>query len=80
MELKLDNNQMATLAFGVSLGVMVGLRLTMVGMLFAGTILLSALILIPLFWWRNQLLAQMEEGLEILIENPHDEPVRGLLG
>ena len=65
-------------SFGIVLGVVVGMRLSMAGMLFIATFLTSTTVLVPLFWWRAHYSAQLTHSIEVLIERPPGE-ARGLL-
>jgi hypothetical protein len=65
-------------SFGMVLGVVVGMRLSMAGMLFVATFLTSTTLLVPLFWWRSHYAAHLTNSIEVLIERPSGE-VRGFL-
>jgi hypothetical protein len=57
------------ISFGMMLGVVVGMRLSMAGMLFVATFLTSSILLVPLFWWRAQMMGQ-STPIEVFIERP----------
>lgn len=65
-------------SFGIVLGVVVGMRLSMAGMLFVATFLTSTTLLVPLFWWRTHYAEQIANSIEVFIERPPIE-ARGLL-
>jgi len=65
-------------SFGIVLGVVVGMRLSMAGMLFMATFLTSTTLLVPLFWWRIHYATELTHSIEVLIERPPSE-ARGLL-
>lgn len=65
-------------SFGIVLGVVVGMRLSMAGMLFIATFLTSTILLVPLFWWRTHYATHLANTIEVLIERPPSE-ARGLL-
>ena len=69
-------------AFAMMLGTVVGVRLSMEGLLFVATFLTSTMLLVPLFMWRSFYATQFGSTIDVKIENPNHDiaKIRAFLG
>lgn len=78
----MKSSHIIAIAFAMMLGTVVGIRLSMEGLLFVATFLTSTMLLVPLFMWRSFYASQFSPSIDIKIENPNQDiaRIRAFLG